>query len=155
MNRRQLLISGFGTAAAPLSHAVRVLEVVDVDLTDMRPGDIKTVTWKGQLVFIRYRTNAEVADAQATDLNELRDPEADDARVLRDEWLIVLGSCTHGGCVPSPATGQLGGWYCLCHGSVFDISGRVREGPALQNLTVPPYTFLSPNRIRIGAATQL
>jgi len=106
-------------------------------------------------VFIRHRTPAEIAAADAVEVDDLRDPQADSARVTKPEWLILVGVCTHLGCVPlgqKPADprGDYGGWFCPCHGSHYDTSGRIRKGPAPKNLAVPQYAFLSGTTVRIG-----
>ena len=113
------------------------------------------MTWRGKPVFIRHRTPDEIARANAIDGAELRDPQEDEARVQRPELLVVVGVCTHLGCVPlgqktGDVKGDYDGWFCPCHGSHYDTSGRIRKGPAPTNLEVPPYNFLSDNVIRIG-----
>lgn len=95
-------------------------------------------------------TDEEIAAAQAVPLNELRDPEADEERALKPETLVVLGVCTHLGCVPINGAGDFGGWFCPCHGSHYDTSGRIRKGPAPLNLEVPPYSFIDDTKIQIG-----
>lgn len=134
---------------------VLALSSVEVDLAPIERGQRISAVWRGRPVFIVHRTPEEVADAQADDSVPLRDPERDDARVQRPEWLIVVGVCTHLGCIPlgqkpSDKRGSWGGWFCPCHGSEFDVSGRIRRGPAPRNLLVPSYTFLSDSRVRIG-----
>jgi ubiquinol-cytochrome c reductase iron-sulfur subunit len=114
-----------------------------------------TVTWRGKPVFVRHRTPEEIEEAEAVPLAELRDPQPDDARVIEPQWLIVVGVCTHLGCVPlgnrpGEPRGDYGGWFCPCHGSHYDTSGRVRRGPAPINLVVPEYEFIDENMIRIG-----
>jgi ubiquinol-cytochrome c reductase iron-sulfur subunit len=114
-----------------------------------------TVTWRGKPVFIRHRTPEEIAEAEEVPLAELRDPQPDDARVLEPQWLVVVGVCTHLGCVPlgnrpGEPKGDYGGWFCPCHGSHYDTSGRIRRGPAPLNLAVPEYAFTDQNMIRIG-----
>ena len=114
-----------------------------------------TVKWRGKPVFIRRRTENEINESRQVDINSLRDPQADEERVQKDEWLVVMGVCTHLGCVPlgqktGDGKGDYGGWFCPCHGSHYDISGRIRKGPAPENLEVPPYSFISDNVIKIG-----
>jgi ubiquinol-cytochrome c reductase iron-sulfur subunit len=114
-----------------------------------------TVTWRGKPVFIRHRTPEEIEEARAVDLEELPDPEPDDMRVIEPQWLVLVGICTHLGCVPlgqkpNEPHGDYGGWFCPCHGSHYDTSGRVRRGPAPLNLTVPDYAFTDESMIRIG-----
>ena len=114
-----------------------------------------TVKWRGKPVFIRHRTEDEIARASATDMSDLRDPEIDQARAEKPDYLVLVGVCTHLGCVPlgqktGEVRGDYDGWFCPCHGSHYDTSGRIRKGPAPTNLEVPPYTFLSDSVIRIG-----
>ena len=128
---------------------------VDVDLSPIAVGQAITIMWRGKPLFIRRRTPQEIQQVRAVPMTKLIDPEADDKRVKKAEWLIVVGVCTHLGCVPSgqkPSDnkGEYGGWFCPCHGSEYDASGRVRRGPAPHNLPVPPYTFLSDTSIRVG-----
>ena len=101
-------------------------------------------------MFIRHRTADEIKDAESVDINKLRDPQADSDRVQRPEWLIMLGVCTHLGCVPIGEAGDFGGWFCPCHGSHYDVSGRVRKGPAPLNLEVPAYSFPTDETVIIG-----
>ncbi len=134
---------------------VLALSSTDVDLAPVAVGQAITVMWRGKPIFVRHRTPAEIQAAEATPADQLRDPQADSARVQRPQWLVLIGICTHLGCVPlgqrpTDDRGPFGGWFCPCHGSAYDTSGRIRQGPAPRNLEVPPYTFLSDNRIRIG-----
>ena len=127
----------------------------EVDLTPIEEGQAITVVWRGKPVFVRHRTAAEITSARAVDIGSLRDPEADEARVKKDQWLVMVGICTHLGCVPlgqkkTDPKGDFGGWFCPCHGSHYDSSGRIRKGPAPKNLAVPEYAFLSDTTIRIG-----
>jgi ubiquinol-cytochrome c reductase, iron-sulfur subunit len=130
---------------------------IDVDLSPILPGQAITVVWRGKPVFIRNRTPKEIQEARNVSLPQLIDPERDSARVKphHANWLVVIGICTHLGCIPTGNTptqtrGKYGGWACPCHGSLYDTSGRVRRGPAPLNLTVPPYTFLNNTTLRIG-----
>lgn len=130
---------------------------VDVDLTPIPLGQAITVVWRGKPIFIRHRTPEEIQAAEATPMADLLDPEKDQERVKtgHDNWLVVIGICTHLGCVPTgnkptENRGKYGGWICPCHGSLYDTSGRVRRGPAPLNLFLPPYVFLTSTRIRIG-----
>jgi ubiquinol-cytochrome c reductase iron-sulfur subunit len=109
-----------------------------------------TVKWRGKPVFVRHRTEADIKLANTVNLGELRDPQPDSARVLNPTWLIVIGVCTHLGCVPLPGAGDYGGWFCPCHGSHYDISGRIRKGPAPKNLEVPEYKWLDDTKVLIG-----
>jgi ubiquinol-cytochrome c reductase iron-sulfur subunit len=133
------------------------LSTTEVDVAALQPGQAVTVMWRGKPVFIRHRTEAEIAEAQAVKLEELRDPESDSDRVQKghEKFLVTVGVCTHLGCVPSgqkdtDVKGEYAGWFCPCHGSHYDTSGRIRKGPAPKNLEVPPYAFLSDTKIRIG-----
>ncbi len=135
---------------------VRALGTVEVDLEPIAVGQRITVVWQGKPVFIVHRTPEEIALARADDGNpELRDPAPDSERVQRPEWLVVIGICTHLGCVPlgqreGEPRGGWSGWFCACHGSHYDTAGRVRKGPAPKNLYLPPYRFLDDALIRIG-----
>ncbi|MDR3514638.1 MAG: ubiquinol-cytochrome c reductase iron-sulfur subunit [Azospirillaceae bacterium] len=131
------------------------LSSIDVDLSPVQVGQSITVTWRGKPVFIRHRTAEEIAAARDVKVADLPDPQADDQRVKKAEWLILVGICTHLGCVPlgqknTDPRGEFGGWFCPCHGSQYDTSGRIRKGPAPANLVVPPYAFLSDTQIRLG-----
>lgn len=145
------LVDSMNPAADTLAEST-----VDVDLTGIEPGLGKTVLWQGSPVFIRRRTADEIIYAQKMPLDQLLDPEEDNLRVKNPEWLVVIGVCTHLGCVPTgqkptEPKGEYKGWLCPCHGSQFDISGRVCRGPAPTNLKVPPYAFIDEHTIRIGA----
>ena len=127
----------------------------EVDISAIDVGQSITVKWRGKPVFIKRRTNEEIVDAQKVDLSLLSDPMADKDRVKNPEWLVLVGVCTHLGCVPlgqkmSDTKGEFNGWFCPCHGSHYDTSGRIRKGPAPENLAVPPYEFLSDTLIKIG-----
>jgi ubiquinol-cytochrome c reductase iron-sulfur subunit len=119
------------------------ISTTEVDLSPIVPGQSITVLWRQRPVFVRHRTRREVDEAAATPLSELIDPETDRARVQRPQWLVLIGVCTHLGCVPIAYRGPYDGYLCPCHGSIYDTSGRVRHGPAPKNLEVPPYKFLS------------
>jgi ubiquinol-cytochrome c reductase iron-sulfur subunit len=152
-----------GTAAAiwPLidtmnpSADVLALASIEVDLSGIETGMAITAQWRGKPVFIRHRTEAEIEEARSVDVSTLRDPQPDAERVLKPEWLVMVGVCTHLGCVPlgnkpGEPKGDYGGWFCPCHGSHYDTSGRVRRGPAPQNLVVPDYAFTDETMITIG-----
>lgn len=126
---------------------------VEVDLTPITEGQSIKVFWRGKPVFVRHRTKKEIDDAENVKLDDLKDPQADSDRVKKDEaeWLIVIGICTHLGCIPLVNEGPYHGWFCPCHGSIYDTSGRIRQGPAPLNLAVPPYSFESKTKIIIGA----
>ncbi|OMO85555.1 hypothetical protein CCACVL1_10104 [Corchorus capsularis] len=132
------------------SKDVLALASLEVDLSSIEPGSTVTVKWRGKPVFIRRRTDDDIKVANSVDLASLRDPQQDADRVKNPEWLIVIGVCTHLGCIPLPNAGDFGGWFCPCHGSHYDISGRIRKGPAPYNLEVPTYTFLEENKLLIG-----
>ena len=130
-------------------------EGLEVDLSDVPQGQSKTVMWKGKPVFIRHRTEEEIKIARAVNVQSLSHKQSDEQRVQRPEWLVVVGVCTHLGCVPTGQKdnenkGQYGGWFCPCHGTHFDTSGRVRKGPAPTNMAVPPYEFVNDTTIKIG-----
>ncbi|CAL9230155.1 unnamed protein product [Arabidopsis halleri] len=132
------------------SKDVLALASLEVDLGSIEPGTTVTVKWRGKPVFIRRRTEDDIKLANSVDVGSLRDPQEDSVRVKNPEWLIVVGVCTHLGCIPLPNAGDYGGWFCPCHGSHYDISGRIRKGPAPYNLEVPTYSFLEENKLLIG-----
>ena len=132
------------------SKDVLALASLEVDLSNIAPGSTVTVKWRGKPVFIRHRTDDDIKSANTVSLSELRDPQSDSDRVINPEWLVVVGVCTHLGCVPLPNAGEYGGWFCPCHGSHYDISGRVRKGPAPYNLEVPTYKFLDEQKLLVG-----
>jgi ubiquinol-cytochrome c reductase iron-sulfur subunit len=124
---------------------------VDIDISAIAEGQIITVKWRGKPVFISHRTPKEIEEARAVPLSELRDPATDESRVQKPEWLITIGICTHLGCVPLSNSGPFeGGYFCPCHGSVYDASARIRQGPAPSNLYLPPYKFMSDTKVTIG-----
>ena len=147
---------GVGAVAWPLidqmnpDASVKALASTEVDISNVERGQSITVLWRGKPVFIRRRTEEEIAKAKQVDLNDLKHPEKDEDRAKNPEWLVMLGICTHLGCVPLEDKGDYNGWFCPCHGSHYDTSGRIRKGPAPKNLDVPPYTFLNDNTIKIG-----
>ena len=131
------------------------LASTEIDISPLKEGQSLTIIWRGKPVFVKHRTPQEITDAKNTNLKDLIDMEDDADRVQNDKWLIVLGVCTHLGCVPlgqktSDTKGDYGGWFCPCHGSNYDTSWRIRKGPAPKNLPVPPYAFLNESRIKIG-----
>lgn len=126
------------------------LASTEVDLSSVAVGQIVTVKWRGKPVFVRHRTPEEIKASEDTPLAELPDPQPDSARVQKPEWLVVIGVCTHLGCIPTGKAGEFDGWFCPCHGSTYDVSGRIRSGPAPSNLEVPPYAFVSDKKIKIG-----
>ncbi len=134
------------------SADVQALSTMEYDLSKVALGQEVTIKWQGKPVFVRHRTPKEIADAVAADHSDLRDPQTDADRHKpgKAEWLILVGVCTHLGCVPLFGQGDYGGWFCPCHGSVYDTSGRIRKGPAPKNLEVPTYAFLSDTKVKIG-----
>ncbi|MCJ1236551.1 hsp70 nucleotide exchange factor fes1 [Varicellaria rhodocarpa] len=123
---------------------------VEIDLAAIPEGKNVIIKWRGKPVFIRHRTPDEIKEAEDTKWESLRDPQPDSDRVKRPEWLIMLGVCTHLGCVPIGESGDFGGWFCPCHGSHYDISGRARKGPAPLNLEIPSYDFPEEQMVVIG-----
>jgi ubiquinol-cytochrome c reductase iron-sulfur subunit len=136
----------------PSAATVAAGAPVEVDLGPIAAGQIVRIFWRGKPIFIRHRTAAEIKAAQDAQMADLKDPEADSARVKagKDQWLLVYANCTHLGCIPLNNQGDYNGWFCPCHGSQFDTSGRIRRGPAPLNLPVPPYEFVSDTKVRIG-----
>ncbi len=154
---------GAGAFAWPLIDQMNpaadtlALSSTEVDLSPIEEGQSITVMWRGKPVFIRHRTTKEIEEARAGDDIDLRDKEADAERVKegQEKWLIMVGICTHLGCVPlgqkeTDVKGDFDGWFCPCHGSHYDSSGRIRKGPAPKNLVIPEYTFLTDTTIKIG-----
>lgn len=132
------------------SADVLAMAKVEVKLSAIPEGNNVIVKWQGKPVFIRHRTAEEIDEANAVDVSKLRDPETDDQRVKKPEWLVMLGICTHLGCVPIGEAGDFGGWFCPCHGSHYDISGRIRRGPAPLNLEIPEYEFSDDETLMVG-----
>ena len=152
---------GTGVAIWPLidsmnpSAEVLALATTEVDLGPVQEGQRITVTWRGNPVFIDHRTEQQISEARSVKLAGLPDPQADEDRVQQPQWLVMLGVCTHLGCIPlgqkpGQNRGEYGGWFCPCHGSHYDSSGRIRKGPAPTNLEVPPYQFIEDDKIVIG-----
>ncbi len=147
---------GLGATIWPLidqmnpDSSVKALSTTEVDISQIQPGKSVTVLWRGKPVFIKRRTQSEISEAQSVKLEELKHPEKDQDRVKKPEWLVMLGICTHLGCVPLSDKGEYKGWFCPCHGSHYDTSGRIRKGPAPVNMEVPEYTFIDDNTIKIG-----
>lgn len=125
---------------------------IEVEIDKIQTGHTAVVSWRGNPVFIKHRTAEEIDKARSVSLSELIDPEDDASRVKAgyDQWLVVLGVCTHLGCIPIDHKGDYGGWFCPCHGSHYDTSGRIRKGPAPENLKVPQYQFINDQKIKIG-----
>ncbi len=152
---------GVACAVAPMINSLNpakdtlALASTEVDISAIPVGESKTVMWRGKPVFIKHRTAEEIAEARKVNVDVLPDKQSDEDRVEKPEWLVVVGICTHLGCVPvgqktSDAHGDYDGWFCPCHGSHYDTSARIRKGPAPKNLAVPPYEFISDTVIRIG-----
>jgi len=147
---------GVGAVVWPLidqmnpDASVKALASTEVDVSGVEKGQSITVLWRGKPVFIRRRTEEEIAKAKDVKLEDLPHPETDEDRAKNPEWLVMLGVCTHLGCVPLGDKGEYGGWFCPCHGSHYDISGRIRKGPAPTNMEVPKYEFVNSNTIKIG-----
>jgi ubiquinol-cytochrome c reductase iron-sulfur subunit len=141
------------------SKDVLALSSVEVDLTPVIEGQGITIVWQGKPIFVRHRTAAEIKSAQDVQLGQLIDPtmglDSERVKAGKDQWIVLVGICTHLGCVPlgnkpTDPRGDFGGWFCPCHGSQYDTSGRVRHGPAPANLPVPPYAFESDTKIKVG-----
>ena len=139
------------------SQDVLALASIEVDLSNIQPGQTIKVKWRGVPVFIRHRTPEDIEASRAVAMSDLKDPQADEDRVQKgkEQWLVMRGVCTHLGCIPLNGGGDFGGsdnggWFCPCHGSHYDTAGRIRKGPAPKNLEVPQYSFLSDTRIKIG-----
>jgi len=156
--------AGFGVAAVAwpfidqMNPAADTLALgsIKVDISKVAVGQAITIKWRGRPVFIRHRTAAEIAQAKKDDTAaDLKEPVPDAERAPKPEWLVMEGVCTHLGCIPvgqrtGEKKGDYGGWFCPCHGSHYDTSGRIRKGPAPANLLIPPYKFLENNQIQIG-----
>jgi len=163
-NRRDFLTTvtaatgavGVGAVVWPLidqmnpDASVKALASTEVDISLVEPGQSITVLWRGKPVFIKRRTVEEIEKARQVNLEDLKHPEKDEDRAKNPEWLVMLGVCTHLGCVPLGDKGEYGGWFCPCHGSHYDTSGRIRKGPAPTNMEVPKYEFVNSNTIKIG-----
>ena len=164
-------VIGAGALAWPFIDQMRpnattlALSTIEVDISTIEEGMSITVKWRGKPVFIRYRTQKEIEEATAVPLEDLKDPAARNANLApdapaldidrsagegRENWIVMIGSCTHLGCVPLGQAGDYGGWFCPCHGSHYDTAGRIRSGPAPENLPIPPFEFISDTRIKIG-----
>ena len=149
---------GIGATIWPLIHqmnpdeSVKALSTTEVDISQVKPGKSITVLWRGKPIFIKRRTPEEIQEAQSVSLKDLPDPQKDEDRVKegKNAWLVMVGVCTHLGCVPLKDKGDFNGWFCPCHGSHYDISGRVRKGPAPKNMEIPKYEFVNNNTIKIG-----
>jgi ubiquinol-cytochrome c reductase iron-sulfur subunit len=151
-------VGAVGSVAWPLvdqmnpSGDVLALASIEFDLSKVQLGQQVVVKWQGKPVFVRYRTPKEIAEAVKDDSASMKDPAPDASRHKegKSQWLVLVGVCTHLGCVPNFGSGDFGGWLCPCHGSVYDTAGRIRKGPAPRNLDLPAYSFLSDTKIKIG-----
>lgn len=151
-------IVGVGAVVWPLINqmnpdaSVLALSSTEFDLSGVEEGASVTIKWRGSPVFVRHRTQKEIDEARAVPMSDLKDPQTDEARVVagHEQWLIMVALCTHLGCIPVGESGEYDGWFCPCHGSQYDTSGRIRKGPAPTNLIVPPYKFLSDTVVQIG-----
>jgi len=148
---------GVGSVAWPFIHqmnpdasTIAAGAPIEVDLSAIAEGSSVTVKWRGKPIFVRHRTPKEIKEAVDVQLAQLPDPQADAQRVKKPEWLVVIGVCTHLGCIPLGNQGEYDGWFCPCHGSAYDTSGRIRKGPAPKNLEVPSYAFASDTKLTIG-----
>ncbi len=150
---------GAGAALVPLiaqinpdASTIAAGAPIEVDLAPIAEGQVIKVFWRGKPIFINHRTKKEIEEARNVNLASLPDPETDQKRVKEghDQWQVLIGICTHLGCIPLAHQGQYQGYFCPCHGSVYDTSGRIRSGPAPLNLALPPYEFVSDNKIKIG-----
>eukprot|EP01126_Amoeba_proteus_P011013 TRINITY_DN1437_c0_g1_i12.p1 TRINITY_DN1437_c0_g1~~TRINITY_DN1437_c0_g1_i12.p1 ORF type:complete len:162 (-),score=16.97 TRINITY_DN1437_c0_g1_i12:41-526(-) len=143
------IVTNFVTTLNP-NRSVVAMANIEVDLSTVPEGHSVTLDWRGKPLFVRHRNQWEIDEAQSAPMESLKDPQADSDRAKNPKYLILLGVCTHLGCVPIGQAGLYHGWFCPCHGSHYDTSGRIRAGPAPANLTVPPYKFLSDNVILVG-----
>jgi ubiquinol-cytochrome c reductase iron-sulfur subunit len=161
MSSTLVTFTGFGFFVWPFLHSmnpaadVEATATTEIDISSIAPGESVTVVWRGKPVFVRHRTPEEIEAARSADGAPMPEPESDAARVKKAEWLVTIGICDHLGCVPrgqrpTDPKGDYGGWFCPCHGSHFDTSGRVRKGPAPNNMRVPEYEFVGTSRLRIG-----
>lgn len=144
------LVWPFISQMSPDASTVAAGAPLEVDLAAIPEGASVTVKWRGKPIFVRHRTKKEIEEANKVQVASLPDPQADSARVKKPEWLVVIGVCTHLGCIPLGNQGEYEGWFCPCHGSHYDTSGRIRKGPAPKNLEVPNYAFTSDTKLTIG-----
>src|ERR1035437_640144 len=152
-SRRDFLYIATGAVGAVgAASTIAAGAPVEIDLAPIADGQIVKVFWRSKPIFISHRTKKEIEEAQKVDVANLPDPEPDSERVKQghDQWLVVIGICTHLGCIPLAHQGEYDGWFCPCHGSQYDPAGRIRKGPAPKNLPLPPYAFISDTKIRIG-----
>ena len=132
--------------------AVLAVATIEYDIASIAVGQTVTIKWRGLPVFVRHRTPAEIEEAKAVPMSDLKDPETDEQRTKpgHEQWLIMIANCTHLGCIPVGESGDFDGWFCPCHGSHYDSAGRIRKGPAPKNLVLPPYQFVSDTLVQIG-----
>jgi ubiquinol-cytochrome c reductase iron-sulfur subunit len=165
-NRRDFIFVATGAVAAvgaaatvwPLVNQMNpdastlALASIEFDVGAIEVGQSVTILWRGLPVFVRHRTQAEIDEARAVPMSDLKDPATDESRTKEghEQWLIMLANCTHLGCIPIGESGEFDGWACPCHGSQFDTAGRIRKGPAPTNLVIPPYEFVSDTLVQIG-----
>jgi ubiquinol-cytochrome c reductase iron-sulfur subunit len=142
----------FITQMNPDASTIAAGAPIEVDLAPIAEGQVVKVFWRGKPIFVNHRTQKEIEEARSVTLDSLPDPEADQQRVKEghDQWQVLIGICTHLGCIPLAHQGDYNGYFCPCHGSQYDTSGRIRRGPAPTNLPLPPYEFISDTKIRIG-----
>lgn len=132
------------------SADVLAMAKIEVDLSGIPEGKNMIMKWQGKPLFVRHRSGNEIEEVRSVDVTSLRDPQHDHERVVRDQWLVVIGVCTHLGCVPISNQGDYGGYFCPCHGSHYDASGRIRKGPAPANLEVPAHEFQTDELLVVG-----
>jgi len=132
------------------SSEVMAMSTVEYDLSALEPGDATTIKWRGKPIFIRHLTEEEIFQVNTEDTGAMRHPETHQDRVQQEKWAIMLGVCTHLGCVPIAKAGDWNGYFCPCHGSHYDPSGRIMKGPAPENMEIPPYTFVDDSNLIIG-----
>jgi ubiquinol-cytochrome c reductase iron-sulfur subunit len=137
-------------ASLSISASAAALATADFDLSEVDFGETITVKWRGKPIFVRRRKPEEIEEVRAVPMSHLRDEETDADRVLKDEWIILIAICPHLGCIPISNAGEYNGWFCPCHGSHYDISGRIRKGPSPLNMEVPPYKFTDEKGLLIG-----
>jgi ubiquinol-cytochrome c reductase iron-sulfur subunit len=136
----------------PDASTIAAGAAVDIDLAPIADGQIVKVFWRSKPIFIFHRAKHDIELAKDVDWHTLPDPQPDSERVKagHEQWLVVIGICTHLGCIPLAHQGDYDGWFCPCHGSQYDSAGRIRKGPAPKNLYLPPYKFTSDTKIQIG-----
>jgi len=159
-NKRDFIFLATGAVAAAGAASVAwplAAGSIEIDLTKVDEGAQLKMLWRGKPVFVRHRTAAEISEAENTDISDCPDPETDSERLIPNmagvknpQYLVMVGVCTHFGCIPVGDAGDFDGWYCPCHGSHYDTSGRIRKGPAPKNMAIPPYEYISDTVIKVG-----